>query len=244
VEEARSASGGAVAICLGHSGPRGATRAREQAADLPLPQSEAWPLLAASPLAYTSRSAVPAEMGRGDMERVLADYVAAARRARAAGFDLLEIHMGHGYLLATFLSPLTNLRRDEYGGSAANRMRYPLQVFDAVRAEWPAGRPLGVALNGSDWAAGGTSLADAAATARALKDHGCDIVRVVAGQTVARHSPRYDPYFSTHYADRIRNDARIATIATGDITTVDHVNTIVAGGRADFCELRAPRASA
>jgi anthraniloyl-CoA monooxygenase len=155
---------------------------------------------------------------------------------------MVEVHMGHGYLLASFLSPLTNLRGDAYGGSLDRRLRFPLEVLDAVRVEWPADLPLGVVLNASDWARGGSTLADAVESASVLKEHGCDLIRVVAGQTVARHAPRYDPYFLTHYADRIRNEARIATIATGDITTVDHVNTIVAGGRADYCELR-PRSS-
>jgi anthraniloyl-CoA monooxygenase len=152
---------------------------------------------------------------------------------------MLEIHMGHGYLLGSFISPLTNIRSDSFGGSVENRMRYPLAVIDAVRAEWPDEVPLGVALNVSDWARGGVGFGDVVTAARALKDHGCDVIRVLAGQTVAKHSPRYDPYFLTHYADRLRNEVRIATIATGDITTVDHANTIVAGGRADLCLLRA-----
>ena len=238
IEEARSSDAVVVSAVLGHAGPRGATRPRDLAADLSLSPEEGWGLIAASAIPYTPRSRVPAAMDRAAMDAVVRDFVAAARRARAAGFDMLELHMGHGYLLATFLSPLTNRRTDDYGGSLASRMRYPLEVFDAVRAEWPDEAPLGAVLNASDWAAGGTSLSDAVAIAAALEARGCAIVRVVAGQTVARHSPRYDPYFLTHYADRIRNEARIATIATGDITTVDDVNTIVAGGRADFCELR------
>jgi anthraniloyl-CoA monooxygenase len=228
----------AVAITLGHSGPRGATRARSLVVDVPLQHDDRWGLLAASALPYTPASDIPAEMDRRYMDDVTEDFVSATRRAGAAGFDMLELHMGHGYLLATFLSPLTNLRTDDYGGTIEGRLRYPLEVLAAVRAEWPSERALGIALTASDWAPGGLKLADAVAAARAFKEHGCDVIRVLAGQTTARYRPRYDPYFLTHYADRLRNEARIATIATGDITTVDHANTIVAGGRADICLLR------
>jgi anthraniloyl-CoA monooxygenase len=221
---------------LGHSGARGATRPRHRMVDVPLPEEEAWGLLAASPIAYTARSQVPFEMDRKHMDEVTEDFVTTAGVCRESGFDLLELHMGHGYLLGSFISPLTNVRTDDYGGALEARLRYPLEVLDAVRAGWDG--PIGVALNASDWAPGGTSLEDAVATATVLREHGCDFIRVLAGQTEARHSPRYDPYFLTHYADLIRNTARVATIATGDISTVDHANTIVAGGRADLCLLR------
>lgn len=224
------------AITLGHSGARGATRGRKEVVDVPLPPDEAWGLLAASPIAYTSRSQVPFEMNRKYMDDVTEDFVTAAGNARAARWDLLELHMGHGYLLGSFISPLTNQRTDDYGGALEARLRYPLEVFDAVKVEWRG--PIGVALNATDWAPGGTTLKEAVAAAKVLKEHGCEFIRVLAGQTTAKHNPHYDPYFLTHYADRIRNEARIATIATGDITTVDHANTIVAGGRADLCLLR------
>jgi anthraniloyl-CoA monooxygenase len=224
------------AITLGHSGARGATRPRDRYADVPLPEDEAWGLLAASPIPYTPRSQVPVEMDRKYMDDVTEDFVTATGHAGESGWDLLELHMGHGYLLGSFISPLTNRRTDEYGGALEARLRYPLEVFDAVKAAWPG--PIGVALNASDWAPGGTTLAEAVTAAKILKERGCDFVRVLAGQTTAKHSPRYDPYYLTYYADRIRNEARIATIATGDITTVDHANTIVAGGRADLCLLR------
>lgn len=227
-----------VAVTVGHSGARGATRPRSRMADVPMIDAGEWGLLAASPIPYTSRSQVPFEMTRSYMDDVTEDFVTATRLAASAGSDMLEVHMGHGYLLSSFISPLTNRRSDDYGGEIAARMRYPLEVLDAVRAEWPADRPIGVALNSTDWARGGTTLADVVAAAKMLKEHGCDVIRVLAGQTTAKHSPHYDPYFLTHYADRIRNEARIATIATGDITTVDHANTIVAGGRADICLLR------
>ena len=223
-------------VALGHSGARGATRPRERMADVPLPSEDAWGLLAASPIPYTPRSQVPYEMNRRYMDDVTEDFVTTARYAHDAGFDMLELNMGHGYLLGSFISPLTNRRSDDYGGPLEARLRYPLEVFDAVKAAWPG--PIGVALNATDWAAGGTTLAEAVAAATILKDHGCDFVRVLAGQTTAKHNPCYDPYYLTHYADRIRNEARIATIATGDISTVDHANTIVAGGRADLCQLR------
>jgi len=231
-------SGASTAITLGHSGARGATRVRAGLVDVPLEEGEAWDLFAASTIPYTARSHIPVAMDEAHMKEVREDFETATRLAASAGFDLCELHMGHGYLLGSFISPLTNNRTDEYGGEIEDRLRYPLEVFDAVRAEWPDELPLGVALNVSDWAPGGTTLQDAVSAAKALKDHGCDLIRVLAGQTTATHSPRYDPYFLTHYADRVRNEAGLATIATGNITTVDHANTIVAGGRADLCLLR------
>jgi anthraniloyl-CoA monooxygenase len=230
--------GGALfALTLGHAGPRAASRPRTEATDRPAGPDDAWTPLAASAQRYGRGGYVAAEIDEGRMEDVLADFVAAARRGRSAGFEMIELHMAYGYLLGTFISPLTNRRSDEYGGSLENRLRYPLRVFDAVREIWADG-PIGVALTASDWASGGLRLSDAVAAARALKERGCTIVRVVAGQTVARYRPHYDPYFLTYLSDRIRNDARIATIATGDISTVDHANTIIAGGRADLCLLR------
>ncbi len=235
---ARAGSATKVAVTLGHAGPRGSTRVRSLAVDVPLPPSEGWELVAASPIPYTSRSAVPRELDVELMNKVLDEYVAAARRAVSVGFDMVEIHMGHGYLLGSFISPLTNRREDGYGGSLDKRLRWPLEIAAAVRGALPSEMPMGVAFNASDWARGGTSLDDAVTTAKALKDAGCDVARVVAGQTVARFRPRYDPYYLMHYADRVRNEARLAVIATGDISTVDEVNTAVAAGRADLGVLR------
>ena len=236
LDRARSATEAPFIMTLGHAGPRGGTRPRDLGADLPLTDG-AWNLLAASPTPYTRRSSPPKEMDRDDMLEVLEEFAAAAARAVDAGFDGLELHMGHGYLLGSFLSPLTNNRSDGFGGELDARMRYPLEVFDAVRGA--AGeRSVGVALNGSDWRAGGTRPEEAVTITRALKGRGCAFIRVVAGQTVPRFEPHYDPYFLTHYADRIRNEVGVATIATGDISTIDHVNTIVAGGRADLCAVR------
>jgi anthraniloyl-CoA monooxygenase len=237
VHAMRRTSWVAVACTLNHSGPRGSTRPRERSVDVAL-ATNGWTPIAASAMTYSSRSPAAAEIDRQRMADVIEDFLSAARRAAVAGFDLLELHMGHGYLLSSFLSPLTNRRDDEYGGSLEDRLRYPLEVLDAVRSVWPEERPLGVVMNGNDWARGGTTLEEAATIASALKEHRCDVIRVVAGQATARSVPRFDPYFLTHYAERIRNKVKIPTIATGDITTVDRVNTLIAGGRADLCLLR------
>ena len=237
VETARAGGASLVAVTLNHSGPRGSTRPRYRTVDVALDEAERWTPIAASATTYSPRSVPALEIDRQRLREVRDDFAAAARRARAAGFDLLEIQMGHGYLLGSFLSPLTNFRSDGYGGSVEERARYPLEVFDAVREEWNDA-PLGVALNGSDWARGGSSLGDATAIAALLKEHGCDIIRVLAGQTTARYSPSYDQYFLTHFSERIRNEVKVPTIATGDISTIDRVNTLVGGGRADLCLLR------
>lgn len=225
------------AVSLGHAGPRAGTVPRVSAVDRPDLELRSTPL-AASSQRYGRGGQVAAEIDRGRMEDTIGAFAEGAERAERAGFGIAEVHMAHGYLLASFISPLTNRREDEFGGPIENRARFPLEVFDAVRAVWPYDKPLGVALSASDWAGGGLRLGDAIVFARALKDHGCDLVRVLAGQTVSRYRPRYDPYFITHLSDRLRNSARIATVATGDIETVDHANTIVAGGRADLCLLR------
>jgi anthraniloyl-CoA monooxygenase len=177
------------------------------------------------------------------MERVREEFVSAARRADAAGFDLLLLHMAHGYLLASFLSPLTNQRADEYGGVLENRLRFPLEVFDAMRAIWPREKPLGVILNADDCAPGGYTIEDAVAVARILKEHGCDLVQPLAGQTVPDGAPTYGPGFLTRYSDRIRNEAGIPTLVGGYLTTMNEVNTILAAGRADLCILSPARAT-
>ncbi|MEA2435207.1 MAG: anthraniloyl-CoA monooxygenase [Actinomycetota bacterium] len=233
ITELRAHSDAAVGVTLSHSGPRGSTRPRDRAADIALEEAMAWTPIAASPQTYSPRSLPAAEIDGSRLSDVKDDFVRAAVLAGSAGFDLVELHMAHGYLLGSFLSPLTNARSDEYG---SDPMRYPLEVLDAVRVEWND-KPLGIVMNASDWARGGISLDDAVAMVTRFKEHGCDVIRVVAGQTTSRYSPRYDPYFLTHYAERIRNRAGIATIATGDIRNVDRVNTIVAGGRADLCVL-------
>jgi anthraniloyl-CoA monooxygenase len=220
------------AVTLNHSGPRGSTRPRGRGVDIALDGDDAWTTIAATPMRYSPRSTEAVAIDDRRKGEVIEDFVYATQRADAAGFDMVEIHMGHGYLLGTFLSPVTN------PGALADRLAYPLEVLDAVRAAWPEDKPIGVAMNASDWTRRGISLDDAVATARAFADRGCDIVRVLAGQTTGSFTPRYDQYFLTHYAERIRNQAKVPTIATGDITTVDRVNTLVAGGRSDLCLLR------
>ncbi len=228
---------------LSHAGRRGATRPRRYGLDLPLPPSEAWPLLAPSPLPYTPASLQPKAMDTDDMAAVREAFVRAAQWAAEAGFDALQLNMAHGYLLASFLSPLTNQRDDEYGGSLENRMRFPLEVFDAVRAVWPDDRPLGVLLNVTDWEPGGMTEEEAVTVARALKEHGCDFVQVAVGQTTPNSRPVYGRNYLKSYSDLIRNEVRLPTICGGYLLTADDVNTLVAAGRADLCVLTVEEAS-
>ena len=231
--------GSRMALQLGHAGRKGATKLMWDGMDRPLEEG-AWPILAASPMAYYPDSQVPREMTRADMEDVLEDFCAAARRGDAAGFDLLELHCAHGYLLASFLSPLTNQRADEYGGSLENRLRYPLEVFCAMRAAWPAGKPMSVRISATDWADGGTTDADSLAIAQAFRDAGADLIDVSTGQTTADAAPQYGRMFQLPWADMIRNEASIATMCVGSITTADQANTILAAGRADLVALARP----
>jgi anthraniloyl-CoA monooxygenase len=230
-----------ICLQLAHAGRKGATCLPWAGGyDEPLPAG-AWPIVSASPIPYFPHSQVPREMTRADMDRVRDDFVRAARLAVEAGFDMLELHMAHGYLLSSFISPLTNVRSDSYGGSLENRMRFPLEVFDAVRAAWPAERPISVRVSATDWVEGrGLSAADSVGVARLLKAHGCDIIDVSAGQTTAEAKPVYGRMFQTPFSDQIRQEAGIATIAVGAITSADQVNTIVAAGRADLCALARP----
>jgi anthraniloyl-CoA monooxygenase len=223
---------------LGHAGPRGATAPRHRGIDRPL--ASPWPLLAASALPYTGRSPVPKEMDVDDMEAVVAQFRGATERAALAGFDLLELHAGHGYLLASFLSPLTNRRSDDYGGSSASRMRFPLAVFDAVRAGWPEDRALSVCLTVEDWVKGGATVDDAVLVARELKEHGCELIHLVAGQTVPRSRGRYVPHFLAGLAEQVRNEVQIPVMIRGRITSADEMNTVIAGGRADLCVVDLP----
>jgi anthraniloyl-CoA monooxygenase len=226
-----------IGIQLGHAGRKGATRRLWEGDSEPLPEG-GWPLISASPLPYfPDRSPVPREMTTGDMQRVTADFVQATHLAEEAGFDLLEIHMAHGYLLASFISPLTNTRGDEYGGSLTNRMRFPLEVFDACRAVWPAHKPMSVRISAVDWLPGGVDAQDATEIARLLKAHACDVVDVSAGQTVPEQRPTYGRLFQTPFSDRIRHEVGIATMAVGNISSYMDVNTIVGAGRADLCLL-------
>jgi anthraniloyl-CoA monooxygenase len=236
VDFVHAESGAKIGIQLGHAGRKGATKLAWEGADEPL-EGGGWPLIAASPLPWREANRIPKEMDRGDMRRVTRDFVRAARMSADAGFDLVEIHFAHGYLLASFVSPLTNRRRDEYGGSLENRMRFPLEVLDAVRECWPAELPVSVRISAVDWAPGGTTPDEAVAIARMLAEHGCDLVDVSAGQTVPDQKPRYGRQFQTPFADRIRHEAGIATMAVGNISSYMDVNTILAAGRADLCAL-------
>jgi anthraniloyl-CoA monooxygenase len=236
VEFVHAQSGAKIAMQLGHAGRKASTRLSWEGDNEPLPEGN-WPIVAPSPIPYRSHSQTPREMTRADMDATLADYERAARLAVDAGFDLLEIHMAHGYLLASFISPLTNRRTDDYGGSIANRMRFPLEVFDRVRKAWPEERPMSVRISAVDWAPGGNQPEDAVEVARLLKAHGCDVVDVSAGQTVPDQRPVYGRLFQTPFADRIRHEVGIATMAVGNISSYTDVNTILAAGRADLCLL-------
>ena len=239
VDFAHRYAGCAMAAQIGHSGRKGSTKLMWEGIDEPLEEG-GWEVMAPSPLPYSGRNQVPREMTHLDMDRVCDQFVRAARGALAAGFDLLEIHCAHGYLLSSFLSPLTNVRTDGYGGSLAARARFPLDVFDACRAVWPADRPMSVRISATDWVAGGFSCDDAVEFARMLSEHGCDLIDVSSGQVTPEERPAFGRSFQTPFADRIRNEVGIPTIAVGAIASYDDVNTIVLAGRADLCALARP----
>ena len=225
---------------LGHSGPKGSTQLGWEEMDAPLPEGN-WPVLAASDVPWSDRNQIPKAMDRDDMDRTTADFVRAAERARDAGFDMLELHAAHGYLLSSFITPLTNRRTDEYGGSLENRLRYPLEVFRAVRAVWPEDRPMSVRISATDWVDGeGVDPNEAVGIARAFRDAGADICDVSAGQTSTRAQPVYGRMFQTPFADRIRNEVGMPTMAVGNIFDPDHVNSILMAGRADLVCLARP----
>jgi anthraniloyl-CoA monooxygenase len=228
-----------ICLQLGHAGRKGSTKILWEGMDEPLTDG-AWPILAASPIPYLPHSQVPKEADRDDMDKVVADFVQAARWADEAGFDMLEVHAAHGYLLASFLSPVTNQRADEYGGSLENRLRFPLEVVEAVRAAWPERKPLSVRISACDWVDGGITEADVVALARALKGRGCDVINVSTGQTTRDEQPVYGRMFQARFSDLVRNEAAIPTIVAGNITTADQVDTILAAGRADLVALARP----
>jgi anthraniloyl-CoA monooxygenase len=239
VEQVRARSSARIALQLGHAGRRGSTRSRTNALDLPL-RAGNWPLLSASPLPYTPYSQTPRAMDQAEMLRVKEAFAQAARLADEAGFDLLQLHFAHGYLLASFLSPLTNQRSDEYGGDLGRRMRYPLEVFDAVRAIWPAHKPLAVALQTSDGLKGGLTVDDAILIARELKNHQCDLLTILAGQTTPESELPYGRGYLTALSARVRNEAGLPTMLGGYLTTSNEVNTILAAGRGDLCIVTPP----
>ena len=225
---------------LGHSGRKGATKLMWEGMDERLPSGE-WPIVSASPLPYFPDSQIPREMTRADMDKVIADFVQAVQRGVRAGFDMIELHAAHGYLLASFISPLTNQRKDEYGGALENRMRFPLEVFRAMRAAWPdeqadVGAHLGDRLAGRRTHRRGLGRG----RARISRKEGCDLIDVSTGQTTPEAEPVYGRMFQTPFSDQIRNEAKLATMCVGNITTADQVNTIVAAGRADLVALARP----
>ena len=229
-----------ICLQLGHAGRKGSTQLGWEKMDHPLPSGN-WPLLAPSPLPYYEGiSQAPLEMARADMDKVRDDFVRATRFGLQARFDMLELHMAHGYLLGSFLSPLTNLRGDEYGGGIENRLRFPLEVLRAVREEWPADKPLSVRISATDWMDGGLSEEDVLAMVRAFRGAGIDLVDVSTGQTVPDQKPVYGRMWQTPFSDEIRNQLGIATIAVGNIYEPDHVNSIIASGRADLCAIARP----
>ena len=228
-----------IALQLGHAGPKGSTQLGWEDADEPLVEGN-WPLIAPSAIAYGPGNQVPRAMTAEDMTRVRDEFVAATARAIDCAFDWLELHCAHGYLLSAFLCPLTNQRGDEYGGTLENRCRYPLEVFRAMRACWPAERPLSVRISAHDWAPGGNTPDDAIAIARLFKDAGADLIDVSSGQTTREARPIYGRMYQTPFSDRIRNEVGIATMAVGAIFEPDHVNSILMAGRADLCALGRP----
>ena len=245
VEFVHGNSSAKIGIQLGHSGPKGSTQLGWEATDEPLidgplTDERNWPVMSASSVPYGPQNQVPLAMTRADMDLMTQQFVEATVRAADAGFDWLELHCAHGYLLSSFITPLANLRSDEYGGDIPARCRYPLEVFQAMRAVWPAHLPMSVRISAHDWAPGGNTADDAVAVARLFKAAGCDFIDVSSGQTTRAAKPVYGRMYQTPFSDRIRNEAGISTIAVGAITDADQANSIIAAGRADLCAIARP----
>jgi anthraniloyl-CoA monooxygenase len=228
-----------ICLQLGHSGSKGSTQLPWEGGELE-PESEGWDVMGPSAVRYAPSLGVPRPMDRDDMDRVRDQFVAATRMGIDANFDMLELHCAHGYLLSSFLTPLSNQRTDEYGGSLENRVRYPVEVFRAMRAVWPAERPMSVRISATDWVPGGVTDEDSLQIAKAFMAAGADIIHVSTGQTSIESKPVYGRMYQTPFSDRIRNEARIPTIAVGNITEADQVNAAIAAGRADLCALARP----
>ncbi|MDO9434914.1 bifunctional salicylyl-CoA 5-hydroxylase/oxidoreductase [Hydrogenophaga sp.] len=239
VDFAHANSSAKIGLQLGHSGAKGSTQLGWEQIDEPLPSGN-WPLLSASDVPYGEHNQTPRAMSRADMDALTAAFVGATLRAADAGFDWLELHCAHGYLLSSFISPLTNQRTDDYGGTLANRCRYPLEVFAAMRAAWPSGKPMSVRISAHDWTPGGTTPDDAVEIARMFKAADCDVIDVSSGQTTREAKPVYGRMYQTPFADRVRNEAGILTMAVGAISEADHANSIIAAGRADLCAVARP----
>jgi anthraniloyl-CoA monooxygenase len=236
VEFVHERSSAHIGLQLGHSGRKGSTKLMWEGIDEPLPDSN-WEVAAPSPIAYSPRNQVPRELTTTEMDVIRAQFVRAAEAGDRAGFDLLELHCAHGYLLSSFISPITNRRSDAYGGTLDHRMRYPLEVFDSIRAVWPSHKPMTVRISATDWYEGGIDADDAVEIARAFAAHGADAIDVSSGQVLKEERPAFGRSYQTPYADRIRNEVGIATIAVGVISSYDDVNSIVLAGRADLCAL-------
>ena len=229
-----------ICLQLGHSGRKGSVKLPwEGGDDIPL-EEHGWETIAPSPVAYAPHMPAPREMTRADMDAVRDDFVRATRMAVDAGFDMLELHCAHGYLLSSFITPLSNRRTDAYGGSLENRVRFPVEVFAAMRAEWPAERPMSVRISAMDWVKGGITGSDAVEISRAFARAGADIIHVSTGQTSPDAQPVYGRMYQTPYSDQVRNECGLPTIAVGNIVDGDQVNAIVAAGRADLCALARP----
>jgi anthraniloyl-CoA monooxygenase len=233
-------SGAKFCLQLGHSGPKGSTRLGWEGNDVPL-ESGNWPVMAASDVPWSPANQVPRPMTRADMDEVVSQFTTAVDMAVKAGFDMVELHAAHGYLLSSFITPLTNRRTDEYGGNLENRLRFPLEVFRAMRAAWPAEKPMSVRISANDWMGeAGVTPDEAVKIGEAFAEAGADLIDVSAGQTWAECSPVYGRMFQTPFADQVRNEARVATMAVGNIYEPDHANSILAAGRADLVALARP----
>lgn len=228
-----------IGLQIGHSGRKGSTKRMWEGDTDPLEDGN-WELVSASPIRYRPDSQVPREATRAEMDEMRDQHIAAARRGDRVGFDWLELHFAHGYLLSSFLSPLTNQRSDEFGGSLENRMRYPLEIFDAVRAVWPDEKPMSVRISATDWVPGGFSGDDAVEFSRRLRERGCDLIDVSTGQTTIHARPEYGRLYQTPYSDRIRNEAGIATMTVGAVSSIDDIHNILVAGRADLCVMARP----
>jgi anthraniloyl-CoA monooxygenase len=242
VEFVHGQSDAKICLQLGHSGLKGSTKLGWEGMDEPL-ETGNWEVIGPSPMPWSPRNQVPRAMTRADMDAVREAFVQATHYAERAGFDMVELHAAHGYLLSSFISPLTNRRVDDYGGSLQSRLRFPLEIFCAMRAVWPMYKPMSVRISATDWVEGGITPDDAVLIAQAFKDAGVDLMDVSAGQTSIEAKPVYGRMFQTPFADRIRNEVGIATMAVGNITEPDHLNSIIAAGRADLCALARPHLS-
>lgn len=239
VEFVHTHSEAKIGLQLGHSGRKGATKLMWEGDNVPLEEGE-WGIISASPIKYRPDSQVPREASPDEMALIRDEHVEAARRGDAVGFDWLELHYAHGYFLSSFLSPLTNQRSDGYGGSLENRMRYPLELFDAVRAEWPEQKPMSVRISATDWVEGGFDGDDAVVFARRLKEHGCDLIDVSTGQVTLDAEPEYGRLYQTPFSDRIRHEAGIATMTVGAVSSIDDIHNILVAGRADLVVMARP----